>query len=492
MHTSHSIAKSSETHCPQRSSLGVACLAITLLTFTAVDAAAGDDHVYPEATWKTKAPAEVGLSVETLKAFSEFVGGRGCVVRHGYLVYSWGDIGRRADVASAAKPFYAHFLWKAIEDGKIESVDEKALKWEPRLAMINKDLGFKDREIRWRDFANQTSCYQLVEKPGTAYAYNDWQMALFWDTLILKVYEATYDNVDKEVFHPLLTERLHCDDKPTMMAFGTRNRAGRVAISVRDLARFGLLYLREGNWRGKQLISREHAKMAVTNPLPNSIPRAGKKAAEMIPRQRTMGSGNKPDNQTDHFGSYSWLWWTNGVDRNGVRMFPGAPHDLFGAFGHGGPRAMWVIPSLDIIVSYNDAKMRRWTSGPKNPTNDAMKLLVAAIDKGELKTNVFNREQGSGAVSVSNDTGSDLSYPRSQTIERVEFDFSTHDCRAPGSDNWPITWADDDHQYTAWGDGAGLVSPSKAADSPKWYFPRSRRFFLRQRDELATASCSAR
>lgn len=27
---------------------------------------------------------------------------------------------------------------------------------------------------------------------------------------------------------------------------------------------------------------------------------------------------------------------------------------------------------------------------------------------------------------------------------------------APGSDNWPVTWADDDRQYTAWGDGGGF------------------------------------
>ena len=27
---------------------------------------------------------------------------------------------------------------------------------------------------------------------------------------------------------------------------------------------------------------------------------------------------------------------------------------------------------------------------------------------------------------------------------------------APGSDNWAITWADDDHQYTTWGDGGGF------------------------------------
>jgi CubicO group peptidase (beta-lactamase class C family) len=164
-----------------------------------------------------------------------------------------------------------------------------------------------------------------------------------------------------------------------MMAFGPRNRAGRVAISVRDFARFGLLYLRGGEWQGRQLIRRAHAKQAVGEPLPHSIPRAGNQAAEMIPGQRSLGSEREPDNQTDHFGSYSWLWWVNGVDREGTRFWPDAPHDTYGAFGHGGPRAMWVIPSLDIVVSYNDAQLRGWYSGEASPTNQAMKRLVEAI-----------------------------------------------------------------------------------------------------------------
>ncbi|MDP6467077.1 MAG: hypothetical protein QF918_05040 [Pirellulaceae bacterium] len=357
------------------------CSATTLLTVVLmhVSSAQAAEPVCPGKQWASRTPDEVGMNAAKLKAFSRFVGGRGCVVRRGYMVYSWGDTGRRADVASACKPFYSHFLFKALEDGEIKSLDERAVRWEPRLKQINRELVFKDEAITWRHFSNQTSCYQLVEKPGTAYAYNDWQMALFWDTLFLKVYGATYDNVDAKVFQPLLTEPLQCQDKPTMMAFGTKNRPGRVGISVRDFARFGLLYLRHGNWNGEQLITRKHADLAVTSQLPNSIPRAGRKIAEMIPGQRSLGSTSKPDNQTDHFGSYSWLWWTNGVDRHGVRMFPNAPKELFGAFGHGGPRAMWVIPSLKIVVSYNDAKMKKWTSGEKNPTDTAMKLLMEAV-----------------------------------------------------------------------------------------------------------------
>lgn len=348
---------------------------------TSLSAGSAAESAFPGKTWATKTSTQVGMNAEGLKEFSRFVGGRGCVIRHGFMVYSWGDVARRADVASAAKPFYSHLLFKAVEDGRIESLDEKLVRWEPRLGEINEKLGYKDRGIMWRHVANQTSCYQLVEKPGTAYAYNDWQMALFWDTLFLKVYGATNDTVDEQVFHPLLTDRIQCEDNPTMMAFGTGNRPGRVGISVRDFARFGLLYLRKGNWNGTQLINEQHAVMAVTSPLPNSIPRAGNKAAEMIPEQRSVGSRSKPDNQTDHFGSYSWLWWVNGVDRNGTRMWPDAPQDTFGAFGHGGPRAMWVVPSLDIVVSYNDAKLRAWSSGAQSPTNQAMKLLVESVNR---------------------------------------------------------------------------------------------------------------
>jgi hypothetical protein len=47
-------------------------------------------------------------------------------------------------------------------------------------------------------------------------------------------------------------------------------------------------------------------------------------------------------------------------------------------------------------------------------------------------------------------------YPPSPVIGSVTFDFSTHDRRAPGSDNWPITWAANDHQYSSWGDGGGF------------------------------------
>lgn len=52
-------------------------------------------------------------------------------------------------------------------------------------------------------------------------------------------------------------------------------------------------------------------------------------------------------------------------------------------------------------------------------------------------------------------------YPPSPVIDRIEFDFRTHRRLAPGSDNWPVTWADDGHLYGAWGDGGGFGGTNK-------------------------------
>jgi len=48
------------------------------------------------------------------------------------------------------------------------------------------------------------------------------------------------------------------------------------------------------------------------------------------------------------------------------------------------------------------------------------------------------------------------SYPPSPLIAGISFDMSTLEQRAPGSDDWPVTWAADGNQYTSWGDGGGF------------------------------------
>src|SRR5436190_16909251 len=327
---------------------------------------------YPGKAWSREAPDAVGLQTNRLDQLAGLAGGSGCIIRHGRLVYSWGDIARRSDIASAAKPWYAHFLALAIASGKIKSFDSQIAESDPRLNDLNPQLAFKDHRMTWRQLVNQTSCYGVREFPGEAFDYSDFNMALLFDTLFLKVYGTTWKDVDRDVLRPLLADLIGCEDQPTFMAFGSGDRAGRMGISVRDLARFGLLYLHRGNWRGKQILDEKLLTTLVSNPLPANFARTAGDKAEMLAGQRSIGGGN---NQTDHWGSYSFAWWTNGSDRHGKRHWPGAPLDAYAALGHGGERALVIIPSLDLVVAWNDARIN-----DREKQNEAIRLIVGAAE----------------------------------------------------------------------------------------------------------------
>jgi hypothetical protein len=64
-----------------------------------------------------------------------------------------------------------------------------------------------------------------------------------------------------------------------------------------------------------------------------------------------------------------------------------------------------------------------------------------------------------GAVRAAEDSAQSgaAPYPPSKVITGIEWAAAERIVRkAPGGDNWPITWADDDHLYTAYGDGYGF------------------------------------
>ena len=339
--------------------------------------------IFPGVDWEKRSPAEVEMREVPLAEMASYLGGRGMVVRHGVQVFTWGDVEKRGDIASAAKPIYTHFLLKAVEEGKVNSVDARLSAFEPEIEALNAALGFKDREITFRHLANQTSCYGVRERPGTAFNYNDWQTALFWDALFSEVWKVARENIDAELFGPLLTGPLGCQDRPTMMAFGEKERAGRVAISPRDHCRFGLLYLRHGQWRDQRLLSAEHVRLATTSPLPLTIPRTRAERADMIAGQRTIGSKDIPDDHCDHLGSYSFMWWVNGVRPSGKRLWPDAPPDTFASLGHtNGKRGLVIIPSLDLVMAWNDTTLDKkpWAEPGIDPPplNTALGLLVSA------------------------------------------------------------------------------------------------------------------
>ncbi len=330
-------------------------------------------RVFPGKAWERASPSEVGLDGHKLAALAELVKGNGVVVRHGKLAYTWGDPTKSQDIASAAKPFISLLMLLAVQEGKLKSPDDRVADVEPRLLELN---GGKDAAITWRHLAHQTSGYGLTEKPGEAYGYNDFALALYYLTLAEKVYrERGTDAFRARVGDVLQLEDTYAFRDPDA------DRPGRLSVSMRDLARLGLLCLHRGEWGDKQVLRPELFDLMIGQPLATDMPLTAGKDADMIPGQKSLGGGKNITNCGP--GYYAFNWWLNGVDRENRRLYVALPPDAYLACGHGGSKMLWIVPSLDLVCAWRTEGIDDHDASPGSETTicaRAAKLLAEACD----------------------------------------------------------------------------------------------------------------
>jgi CubicO group peptidase (beta-lactamase class C family) len=108
-------------------------------------------------------------------------------------------------------------------------------------------------------------------------------------------------------------------------AAGTPSKAPGVEITARQMARFGYLYLRCGDWNGRPLLPRSFVEEAGRNQVP------GFGASRFL------------------HGRYGLYWWTNDVMPNGKRPWPAAPPKTYTAHGHSA-NFCFVIPEWNMVV----------------------------------------------------------------------------------------------------------------------------------------------
>jgi CubicO group peptidase (beta-lactamase class C family) len=327
--------------------------------------------VFPGKTWKQATPAEVGLDERQLAALADLVKGNGVVVRHGQLAFTWGDPTRSQDIASAAKPWISLLMLLAVQEGKLNSPDDLVAEHEPRLKGLNDG---KDAAITWRHLAHQTSGYGLTEEPGEAYGYNDFALALYYLTLTEKVYrERGTDAFRSRVGNVLQLEDEYAFRDPEA------DRPGRLSISMRDLARLGLLCLHHGRWDQRQVLRSELIELMRREPLPAGLPLTAGKDAPMIPGQKSLGGGKNITPCGP--GYYAFNWWLNGVDREQRRLYVALPADAYLACGHGGSKMLWIVPSLDLVCAWRTEGIDDHDTSPGSETTvcaRAAKLLADA------------------------------------------------------------------------------------------------------------------
>lgn len=323
---------------------------------------AEDQPVFPAKEWSQRSPAELGLDPARLDKISELLQGRGCVIKSGYVVKSWGSQSERRDWASSAKPVLSTLLMFAIAEGKV--ADANAL-----VAELGWPLEPKDKSMTLGHLANMISGYARPEAPGAAWAYNDFAIQLYQKTLFDKIFRDDPDRVAAQRFAPLeLQDGLQFDP-------GRR----RLKASVRDFARLAWFWRNRGIWNGREVLPGRLFEEYQRPQVPIDLPLSGKEEPGDYLKIGSYGGGS------NHFskggpGVYGFNWWFNGVTaaHPGVHTWPSAPPDTFMSIGaHGNCAA--IIPSLDLVLVAANANWGEFEPGDRqSPMNRVLGLLVEA------------------------------------------------------------------------------------------------------------------
>jgi CubicO group peptidase (beta-lactamase class C family) len=271
------------------------------------------------------------------------------VVRHGCLVVeeyfnNW-DGERLHILQSVTKSFTSALIGIAIGRGEIQGVEEKILDFFPDMEDIA-HMDERKASIRVRDLLTMRSGVDYHENgqdsphhrlnrtptgwdkfyldrpmagdPDKSFNYDSGGVILL--SAILKSRTGMHADVyaEEALFKPLgITEKFWVKNQE-----GHPHTGGGLALRTRDMARFGLLYLNQGKWEGKQVVPEDWIRESF---------------------QMHVDFGN-PDQ--DVIG-YGYLWWVQRPDPQG----DGKRH-IYAARGARG-QYIFIVPEHDMVVAIN-------------------------------------------------------------------------------------------------------------------------------------------
>ena len=232
------------------------------------------------------------LSVEEIKKkHLEFGGGALLVVYDGAIVMSSGDITRKYMDHSMRKSYLSalygiHSQTGEIDlnesIGKIEIDDQQQLSKEEKKATVRDLLMARSGVYHPSAYSPRGMAEKLPARgshaPGSFWYYNNWDFNTLSTIFKQKTNLDLFEAFEQEIARPLGFEDFELEDTHYRYEEVSQHPAYLFRLSARDEARFGLLYLNKGNWRGKQIIPPswiEKSTSPITTNLTNFENRAG-------------------------------------------------------------------------------------------------------------------------------------------------------------------------------------------------------------------------
>lgn len=311
---------------------------------TAVAPSVAAAAVYPDSVWDRIAdPTSAGWSAEGLDrvrarlealpttGFMAVVGGR--------VLMEYGDVREVSYLASVRKSILSMLFGNYVADGTVRldrTLEEMGIDDVGGLTAAEKQATVLDlitaRSGIYHPASNSGDDLAAApprgsQRPGEYYLYSNWDFNALGTVFEQQTGRSIYDAMETDLVRPL---GMRDFDRERHLRTGDAERSMHLAyhmhLSTRDMARIGYLMLREGNWKGRQLVPRNWVAEST---------RAFTRVSEMNPPARREGP----------FG-YGYLWWVwDGPHANGP--YRGAYTGL-GAIG----QHITVLPALDLVVAH--------------------------------------------------------------------------------------------------------------------------------------------
>lgn len=247
----------------------------------------GDEFALPRS-----APEAQGVSSSGIREFIEAADRQVrsmhsfMLVRHGHVVAEAWWKPESADkphiLWSLSKSFTSTAIGMAVAENRL-SIDDPVLKFFAEEAPADPSANLKAMRVRDlltmtaghrvevnlrnqnKDWTRAFLGHSVPHSPGTHFKYNT-PGSFMLSAIVQKVTgQTTLEYLKPRLFEPLGITEARWDASPQGISIGGYG----LFIRTEDIAKFGQLYLQQGKWRGKQLISAEWVQQATSKQVPN-------------------------------------------------------------------------------------------------------------------------------------------------------------------------------------------------------------------------------
>jgi CubicO group peptidase (beta-lactamase class C family) len=202
-------------------------------------------------------------------------GASGLIIRHGYIVAEWGDPKRVDMTFSVTKTFLTTVVGLAWQRGLIHDVNDYARDYMP--PGVDLFEAPHNQKIKWDDLLRQTADWpnRKLWDPGTHYKYNDVRVNVM-ALAALNVWRRPLQDVLREqLMEPIGASStwrwygydnswVEIDGQKMQSVTGGGHWGGGMFINAYDMGRFGYLFLRNGKWQERLIVSEKWIAMART------------------------------------------------------------------------------------------------------------------------------------------------------------------------------------------------------------------------------------